>query len=277
MLHNTSGSDHQGLTRLLKRCPNLTNFSLSFELHYTIPMGLRRDLHGCLGEDTIPCTSLRSLHLSRFSASEEVISHIILANPSIERLTLLNTSITLSAVPPGSFPALRVLLAPTYGIIEEFLRIGAPKLQEIRQMGPMGPDLLKLLEKLVLRAPHLAILGWKKIESVSSQDLAMELSCMLTNISIVDEYGAHYKIEGTALERVGMKLHYVEKQVSHARSQKDKMESDLRSHRASGKPVSPNTEILIARANTKLQSLELTASTLRNEEEMLRATSKGID
>jgi hypothetical protein len=287
MQHNSSDTYHQGLTRLLQCCPNLTDLHLSFEPHYSMPTNLRRDLHGWLGEDAVPCTSLRSLHLSRFRTSEQAISRIILANPSLERLTLLNTSLPLSAVPPGSFPSLRIWLTPTPSMIEQLVRIGAPELREIRHMGQMSEYPLEHLEKLALRAPRLAVLGWNNLESAYDQDRAMELIIALSNsascalpksVSIVDEYGAAYfKVGETALERVEMRLRHAEKRASRLRTRKDQIETHLRSLGASGNPVDPLDETRMAGLNRELQSLDLNVSTLRNEEEMLRATNNGTD
>jgi hypothetical protein len=277
MQHDSSSTNNQGLTRLLNCCPNLTDLRLSFETHYSIPMNLRQDVHGWLSEDTISCTNLRSLHLSRFSASEEAMSRIILANPSLEHLALMGTSLSLSAVPPGSFPTLRVLLGPIPSMIEQLLQIGAPELREIRQMGSMDAYSLEHFGKLAIRAPRLVILGWNNLVSDSQQDRAMELSFMLPTISVVDEYGACFKFEGTALEKVDMKLRYTEKKASQARLEKDEIERILQSQLASGNPIHPSNEAAMTDVNTVLQSLELTMSTLRKEEEMLRATSINTD
>jgi hypothetical protein len=287
MQHDSPGTDYQGLTRLLQRCPNLTDLHLSFEPHYSVPMYLRRGLHGWLGEDAVSCTSLRSLHLSRFRASEEAMSRIFLANPSLERLTLRSTSSSLSAVPPGSFPALRVLLTPAPSMIEQLVRIGAPELREIRHMDSIDAYALEHLEKLALRAPRLAILGWDRLESASDQVRAMELIITLSNsasyalprsVSIVDEYGAAcFKVGETALERVEMRLRHAEKKAAQLRTRKDKIETRLRRLSASGNPVDPLAETRVAGLNRELQSLDLNMSTLRSEEEMLRVASNSTD
>jgi hypothetical protein len=276
---DSAGADrHQGLTRLLKRCHNLAHLHLSLQTQLDTSTDVRAYIFGQLDEDTIPCTRLRSLHLSCFGASEEAIRRVVLANPSLERLALIGTKIFLSSVPPGAFPALRVWLAPTLHMVEELSRIGAPELQEIRQMGPIGEFPLRYLVALARRAPRLAVLGWDDLRDASSQDQARELSCMLPDVSIVDEHGACFKFEGTVLERVQMRLHYAVKNASDVRSQKESLEGPLRSLRARGIPVNPDRAKLVAQMNTDLQSLELTVSTLRNEEEMLtRAMSNDTD
>jgi hypothetical protein len=244
-----------------------------------MPTNLRRDLHGWLGEGAVPCTSLRSLHLSRFRTSEQAISRIILANPSLERLTLLSTSPPLSAVPPGSFPSLRIWLTPTLSMIEQLVRVGAPELREIRHMGQMSDYPLEHLEKLALRAPRLAILGWNNLEGASGQDRAMELIIALSNsASIVDEYGAAcFKVGETALERAEMRLRHAEKKASRLRTRKDEIETHLRSLGASGNPVDPLDETRMAGLHRELQSLDLNVSTLRSEEEMLRVANNSTD
>jgi hypothetical protein len=101
---------------------------------------------------------------------------------------------------------------------------------------------------------------------------------MLPDVSIVDEHGACFKFEGTALERMQMKLHYVQKNASDVRSRKESLESRLRRLCAGGTPIEPGSQRFMARINTELQSLELTASTFQNEEEMLmRAMSNSTD